>query len=421
MIDYVVSNCVVESCQAKYQGGGANGGIWYDSVIRNCKVTNTKRSAKKLDGYGEEAGSGGGVWGGVLYNCTISGNSSFAAGAGLAGGIAANATTLIPGKAYDCVIKDNYANVGPGGGAGGDDEVMCVLERCWIEHNLTTNHLGGAMDARGGGVALCRVIDCTITNCSANYAGSNVGMGGGVFKSVCSGTVLAQNFATGSGGGIFGGSCSNCVIRENRADWNYGGGTYNTRTYNCIVVSNASGQDAAGHSRGYHEGDIVCFNESKWPRDGYGSAICNSEGSDPCVVVNCTVYYNSGSTAALSHTVMTNVLIWGAATAFGNVSAPMVNCFWYTGAGTAPAGSVGCKTATNAGFVGGSGDTLLAAAKNDLHALELKASSPCRNAGVNHPWMIGAKDVFGADRICREIVDIGALERESRGIILVVK
>jgi len=429
--NYTVSNCVVEACVAAYQGGGANGGIWYDSVIRNCKVTNTTRAGKKVNtNVGDTSGSGGGVWGGELHNCTITGNSSFAAGAGLAGGLLTSSTTAVPCKAYNCRITNNYANVGPGGGVGGDEYAMCELKDCWIEYNLVTNIVINPAtetpyphDGRGAGIAYCKASGCTITNCFANFMDG--GMGGGAYKSDCADCTLVHNYAAYHGGGAFVGSCSNCLITDNWTGYFYGGGTYNTRTRNCIVVNNKSGSDGAGHSRGYHEGDIVFNNTANTHADNkrwsYGAGISNSEGTD-CTAVNCTVYYNLNSTPAVSGAAMTNTVIWGNATAFASTMKPMVNCFWKTGAGTAPAGSVGCKTdANDAGFVGGTGNNLLAAATKDLRALALKPTSPCVNAGVNQPWMVGAKDVFGTARICQSLVDMGAAELDHPGLWIMVR
>ena len=45
-----------------------------------------------------------------------------------------------------------------------------------------------------------------------------------------------------------------------------------------------------------------------------------------------------------------------------------------------------------------------------FECFSLLPSSPCRNMGLNLPWMDGATDISGKRRIKFGIVDIGALE-----------
>lgn len=417
--NYSVSNCILENCTGAYQGGGANGGIWRDCIIRGCSVTNRVRP-----GFASNAavvsGTGGGVFGGVLYNCVITNNNSFAGGAGIAGGYKASVpTNLVYAKAYckayNCIISSNRAEVGPGGGVGGQDGCLSEIHDCWLEYNRASTYIDTTTDSCGGGIAYTYAENCTITNCYASKR-----YGGGVFRGVCVNSRILGNYADlVGGGGAFVVAFTNCVISGNRTGQNQGGGTYNCTTYNCLVVGNKSGLEGGGHCRGYHQGDVIFFNKAltntgwgDWStrNKNYAAGVCAADGGSDCAAVNCTIYYNEGGCAGVTHASLTNTIIWGQTLAFTNMPSPMVNCFWKTGCGgTVPAGSVGCKDALVAGFVGNEG-ALKEAVQADWKALCLKLSSPCCNAGTNLPWMADAHDILGTNRIRYQLVDIGALE-----------
>ena len=89
---FVVSNCVIEGCSAKYMGAGGCGGTWYNCVIRNNTVRNT------IAGVNE--GSGGGVYAGILYDCVITNNTAGYCGGGLAGGNANGTASGSPRQTF---------------------------------------------------------------------------------------------------------------------------------------------------------------------------------------------------------------------------------------------------------------------------------------------------------------------------------
>ena len=51
----------------------------------------------------------------------------------------------------------------------------------------------------------------------------------------------------------------------------------------------------------------------------------------------------------------------------------------------------------------------------------IKSCSPCRDAGVDQPWMTGATDLRGNPRICDDRVDIGCFEVRPSGLMLIVR
>lgn len=53
--------------------------------------------------------------------------------------------------------------------------------------------------------------------------------------------------------------------------------------------------------------------------------------------------------------------------------------------------------------------------------LRIKASSPCRDAGADEDWMLYATDLNGKPRIYSRHVDIGAVESQSGGLMLMLK
>lgn len=57
----------------------------------------------------------------------------------------------------------------------------------------------------------------------------------------------------------------------------------------------------------------------------------------------------------------------------------------------------------------------------DVGRCRLVQSSPCVNAGLDMPWMTGAKDLSGDSRLIRAAVDIGAYELYLTGTVIVVR
>jgi hypothetical protein len=53
----------------------------------------------------------------------------------------------------------------------------------------------------------------------------------------------------------------------------------------------------------------------------------------------------------------------------------------------------------------------------------LDRKSPCIDAGLNQPWMIGATDLAGNDRILSGFVDMGAYEADypAPGAVIILR
>lgn len=437
---FTASNCVVENCSAKYKGA-CRGGVWRDCVIRN----NTVREPAT----GSMEGTGGGVYNATLYDCVITNNSAALAGGGLAGGVDSGTTATT--KAYDCLIGWNRAPYGAGVGESPAFTVRtyCQLYNCTVISNTASQMGGGAFrctitnstingnyvsrgstntvdgtSASGGGVAFCDVFDSTLESntCARSGAGaarSNLTdcrivnntatlYGGGTYGCpLVKGCLLAGNKGDHGGAG-FNGYFENCIMTNNSSTVADGGATYNATSRNCIVVGNYA-KRAFAHCRGAHYGDLVYGNKNGNGSFASGIGADTANDNEPLPVVNCTVWNNLYGNSNVSRATLTNSIVWSV-TAMDNHSA--VNSFWRNGT---VANQTGCISGTdkNPMFIavdGTQSGVNTAAESVPWTAYALRASSPCRDAGLTLPGQAAEKDAFGNPRVKYGVVDMGALE-----------
>jgi len=279
------------------------------------------------------------------------------------------------GKLENCIITKNRAGgvltlhgfqytatAGYGGGVSGNGTVS----RCLISQNEA--HSGfdifyNPYYSAGGGVAGSTVMDCIIENNAAN-----------------------------SGGGVSGGVVIRSIIRENRAHGvrmqsnyphNGGGGLRGSTAYHCLIINNTTPNVGAGA----HDGDYI----------------------------NCTFVNNATGVSG-------GGLYSGAAT----------NCiFWNNYAPTSPQATATVSySAIQGGGVTGTGNISVyddgytamfvdAAADN----YQLTPCSPAVNTGNNAALSGGNNnfDLAGNPRIFGAIVDMGAYELQSAGLIIPAK
>jgi len=239
----------------------------------------------------------------------------------------------------------------------------------------------------GGGVCLYEdggiVSNCVIRN---NDASGGSGSGGGGAYCYQGGEVYAceiyENTADNDGAGVLmenPGSIivANCIIRNNAAgDWGGGVGFYyngNAILRNSLIINNNA--DEGGGVYCFQDGTVqnCTIAENYAISDGGGVKF---NGTDPNII-NSIIYNNDSAD--------TNYLN------YSNIDGTY--CCTYpelTGAG---------NITNEPLFVYLSG--------NDFH---LSTNSPCINSGNNQPWMTGAKDLDGNDRIINSTVDIGCYE-----------
>ena len=459
-------NCVVDGCSATYRGGGGSHGIWYDCVIRNCSVTypGWKTNSTDVVAFRDE-GSGGGIWAGTLYRCTVTNNSAAFIGGGIAGGggTLLNPTTskanLDACIAYDCTIGWNSAALGGGCGVrNGPDNTFpaqwaskCQLVRCTIVSN-TTHDVGGFYANKGGGSDGAYLTNCVVRGNVVDY------YGGGVLRSVAVGCAIEGNVVLkdtetdpashthdrGYGGGAHqstltncvvrgntspdGGGCSEsalvgCVISNNVATMHNGGGLYDGTSLNCVVAFNIATNKAyntvtpsargGGIFRGYHQGDLVYSNLFV-----NGAAVSTFTSDDKITIVNCTVYDNLVPSGEFQNGFnlgyATNCIIYGHRNTDIYNCRALVNCAWREDMLTHNQSDPTLASVTNNCMRGRTFNPKFVANPAEGQCpFSLAKGSPCVDAGVTHPWMTGAKDILGNDRIFKATakVDIGALER----------
>jgi hypothetical protein len=214
------------------------------------------------------------------------------------------------------------------------------------------------------------VVGCTISN---NF---NLGSGGGAYlqDSFMDRCVISGNFGTGEclgsgGGGIFevNSVIRNSLITSNSLTFNsgepscgnFGGGVYmrGGSLVNCTVAGNSARVISNGTGGG-------------------GGVLAESGG-----ITNCIIYFN-----------------------FLNVDNPSNN--WFS---TGAAIFDHCCTTPDPGGAGNitQDPEFVDRTNGNFH---LASSSPCIDAGITQPWMIGAQDLDGAQRVSGTSVDIGAYE-----------
>ncbi len=446
--NYVISNCVVDGCTSTYRGGGGSHGIWRDCVIRNCRVT--------YEGWGyapnlREEGSGGGVWAGTLYNCVVTNNTAGFCGGGIAGGGHSSDKC----EARNCLIGWNSAAFGGGCGirSGMSNTVaaawasQCRLIGCTIVSN-TTHDVGGFYANKGGGSDGAYLTNCVVRGNQANYYGGGVlrsiavgctiegnsvlsdeetqggktldrGYGGGAHQSTLTNCVVRGN-SSPDGGGCSESALVGCTVSNNVATAHNGGGLYNGTSLNCVIAFNtatagsADGSNARGGGicKGYHQGGIVYSNLYV-----NGAAVTASKGATDITIVNCTVFDNptvgNKNQNGFNSGYATNCIIFGHSnTDIYNCQA-LVNCAWREDMITHSQSDPTLASVTNNCMRGRSFDPKFVNNPAEGECpFSLAKDSPCVDAGVAHPWMTGAKDILGNDRIFKHsrTVDIGALE-----------
>jgi hypothetical protein len=237
----ILSNCILSSNIAYFQGGGA-----YRGTLNNCRLLNNRASGILFPDpdFGPGAAAGGGACDAELNNCVLSNNT-----ADHSGGAALSTLS-------HCTIVGNRSTV-HGGGAGGAilDDRFSTLNHCLVVSNVAA--------WSGGGTFGAVMTSCVIAR---NTAGD---FGGGAFGRTLDNCVVFANRAW-VGGGVFKGDLNNCTLTGNSASIKGGGAIGNTawgppdptRLNNCIVYSNSAPSEANWGNWTSPTGDGIVFNNS---------------------------------------------------------------------------------------------------------------------------------------------------------------
>lgn len=389
----ILSNCVISGNVVTgsdiYYGGGVYGALGTTVTIKQCLLAGNRQYRPSISGTGGGAkfygyaviqdstvrvnyanGDAGGInisGGGLISNCLIIGNTANAAGA-RGGGVYVDVGTL---QVSGSSILSNYAGTDGGGiwfqGA-------TVISNCVISGNTGGSTGGGINFGHSGS----RVLNCEISRNSS-------GRGGGVRFQAIGATNLV-----------------NCVIKENtvlgsdggagiHAEFAGGSASYEIAR-NCLIVRNSSASNAGGVWKKTTLGSLVSCTIANNYAGFVGGMYNNSSSAHK----NCIIYGNTGSAASDND-------IYNVATAY-------TNDFYNCDIGVLQNPAQG-NIAVNPQFV-----------NTSTTNFRLQASSLCINAGTNLPWMNGAVDLDGRNRIDRFSgrVDMGAYEFLRSGSAVVV-
>ena len=202
----------------------------------------------------------------------------------------------------DCVFSNNFT-VGSGGGALGAYATNCTF-------------YGNICVVNGGGASRSELVDCrVIDNVSSNFMGNSnsmEGVGGGLCYSVATRCLIAGNkcwannlISSGSGGGVALCNLNNCIVSNNWARFR-GAAVYNICSstddndtyacYNCLIAGNLS--DAP--NGGYNYGMII---------EGQSSSTA---AKNPPKFYNCTIVGNTTPNYwAINCAELYNCIVWG--------------------------------------------------------------------------------------------------------------
>jgi len=270
----LVTNCVVQGCEAYDSGGGSYGG-----TLRACTLA------------GNNAEYGGGSRGSVLNDCALSSNSAYYGGASCEGvlsncTLSENTAFLYGGGSYQAVLHDCMLSKNSAGDSGGGS-YDSTLDNCTLQENSAVDDGGGNYGgscsnctliyntaADGGGSCWAALFGCEI------YGNVAADEGGGDYDGSLVNCTLGNNYAEGHGGGSSGGSMDNCLLWYNHAD--VGGGATYPSMRNCTVVDNSANQYAGGIYEGNADNCIVYFNSAGTDGDNWYSGV------PPVFVYGCT-------------------------------------------------------------------------------------------------------------------------------------
>ena len=347
---------------------------------------------------------------GTLRNCVILRNSGASANPATGGGVAVG-----NGLVHNCLIVSNrYA-----GGSG-----VRIFANAGVVSNCVIAYNSGGWVTFGGGVSSQGLlVDCLVSNNSAHYTGGVQINGSLNLASLALNCVIVNNTCNNSVGGVGfwdGGIASNCIVRRNRGTTGgiimSGGASKPCKVYNCTITTNTSlsSSGSGGVTMGNYSLLQNCLvGDNTGTNYAGGLYVSGTTGID---VKSCTIAGNRcyGGVGGFGDTNnagrVLNTIIYNNSDVVG------VGDNWHT---WAPVGGdlsncvYSCSTPAITGNGNKSDDPLFLDAASGNY--QLRADSPCVNAGSNETWMLNAVDLDKSRRIFRGRVDMGAYENIFKG------
>jgi hypothetical protein len=268
--------------------------------------------------------------------------------------------------------------------------VYCELGSAVVSNCVLT---GNAAAYRGGGACFGTLINCTLTNNTANS-------GGGASFGTLINCTLAGNTASSYGGAEYYCGLNTCVLRGNSAL--YGGGGYYGTFDSCTLTNNSAASGGGAWSGTLNNCAFTSNSVSAY--SPYGGGAYN------CTLNNCTVAGNFASGTfpyaggAYLGTANNSILYFNSASNNANYYFSGQNAITYS-CTTPDPGGIG--NITNAPLF------INYAAGN----LRLQSASPCINSGINFR-VSGPTDLDGNPRVVSGTVDMGAYEFQGAGSLI---
>ncbi|MCK5852784.1 hypothetical protein KAH27_07120 [bacterium] len=428
------ADAVIEGLTIRNCGGVSKGaGVYFNKngTVKNCIILYNLASSAGGGVYCNECGilisnsinknisfdNGGGLFlfkGGVANYCNIGYNRSSHNG----GGVAYNSS----GKLTECVIVSNSSSWGGGvhlykggtiqnceiltnlatqGGGGVHLNTYGTVENCVISENMALGARGGGVHTENGGTVRNSAI---INNRSGvDSAGIHCHVNG-LFENC----IITGNVAGAVAGGVYfylGGTAIYCRISENIAG-TFGGGVYSRSggavRYSLILnnkaVNNGGGIFISGY--GHLQNSLVAGNSSD--AIGGGMYLRNGANVDSCTVAGNSAIGDGGGVVCFSSSMVRNTVSY-----FNSAS----NSPDFLSTGDGCTSVYVCSSSQVAGEGNITNDPLFQCIMAGNY--RLTTNSPCVNSGTNLPWMTGAEDLDGGQRIINDRVDIGAYEYGS--------
>lgn len=325
--------------------------------------------------------------GGTIQNCNFTNfNSSFSVGMSI----------VMSGGTVSNVIVEYLRLPFPNGAT-----VYCSDSGLITDSQILAN---SAFNRQGGAIILAnsRLQNSVISG----PPGSSSALGAAVsaVSSTVVGCVIRNNYSGGKGGGAYlqDSLMDGCIITGNTVgDHNLGqggGGIFETNSIirDSLIVGNRAITDSADPAYGglgggvYMQGGALlnCTVSGNSAREfthpgGGGGVFAESGG-----ITNCIIYFNSLDLAQDAYSASSNWFNLGTAIFDHSCTAP-------------DPGGFGNITSDPQFVDSGNGD------------FHLASTSPCIDAGITQPWMIGARDLDGNPRVSGASVDIGAYEKPA--------